>query len=216
MAHSVTAKQLRCIDRLICIESATVKISWESCHPLVFSLLSAMHKKAFTLLEMLIVIVIIAILMTIGLNMNRDALPLLKSSISQQQLLNDYQTVRSHTQNSSYYNGVHYDMASVIISGDTLSSQFGESPITRTVYSDIQVSTGLAIQLKPYTIGCQLSGSIATGVTFSIMSTIAKRSYCYHLDTATCLISTRKSIINAHDGSTSCSAGSDGPLHYTP
>lgn len=74
-----------------------------------------MGKKAFTLIEILIVVVIIGTLMLIGLGMNQNQISTLKSRNLIENLQGDRDQAFMQNLNSSYINGMHYQFMKISI-----------------------------------------------------------------------------------------------------
>lgn len=138
-------------------------------------------KRWFTLIEMLIVIVIAAILMTITMQMGGRFIQDIKARQIREQVLTDYSIIRWQLLQSRTIDSVTIGKNGTISWGDdTLTLAAGEHTTTRS-YPHLQIS-GPTITITPYVLWCTVESDNKLTMNFDL----SKKTYCYTIQPSTC------------------------------
>jgi prepilin-type N-terminal cleavage/methylation domain-containing protein len=151
-------------------------------------------KRAFTLIELIIVLVIISILMGATMRFGSSRITDLKSQALKDKFLDSYATVYSQNMVSSYYQAQHYQSLHIRIGADvqydydsgvalSLFRETGAMSISWLAL-DALPQNEITLTFVPYHMWCSIDAWSGV-VSFQLMVKPAK-TYCFSLMTDTC------------------------------
>ena len=146
-------------------------------------------KKAFTLIEMVIVLVIIGILMGVTMKFSSNRIVDLKAQSLKDAFVDSYALAQSQNLASSYHWKFHYTTMTLTFwngilaqydgSGDTqLFSDMEHMKLTNVIWTQV-------LSLTPYHMGCTLNEW--TWVSFNL-EVNGNKTYCFSINPNTCTL----------------------------
>ncbi|MCK9467549.1 MAG: type II secretion system GspH family protein [Candidatus Absconditabacterales bacterium] len=168
--------------------------------------------KAFTILELTIVIVIIGILMAATMKFGGDRIAILNNKNIQEQFLDNFSSLQIQNNMTNYHSGKTYQTLQIkfiskkdsfsyfyhaydsIIDTGTMFVEGGKYSIEKIILDEKEVSDA-NIYMKPYTLGCIIKEKEEEGsgdsknFKISILVNDAKE-YCFSIASNNCKIKT--------------------------
>lgn len=162
------------------------------------------NPKAFTLVEMLVVIVLIGVIISMTMFFSLDRLQQLQGQTAKEQFVSDIKFLRTHTLASSLYDWQAYQSATITIQDQdtgftqtfvTLEDTIQEQKVLQndwyihTIYQQNPVEA-LSIIYTPYEIGCSIQveeSTIQQGVV-ALVTYFWTARYCFAIQPNTCTI----------------------------
>lgn len=148
-------------------------------------------KKAFTLIELMIVITVIGILMGVTMKFSSNRIVDLKAQSLKDRLVDDYAMIQSQNLASSYHGENRYSTWTLTLWNWMLVQYDGSGDIQ--LFSDMQhmnikhISWASSLLFTPYRMGCLLSGGGWTWVSFDL-EVNGNKTYCFSISSATCTL----------------------------
>ena len=164
-------------------------------------------KKAFTLVEMVIVLLVIGILMAATMRFGSGRIVDLKAQSLKEQFVGYYNDIYSQNMTSSFRDGKKYQLLTVSFESG-MRYQVDQGPFVvepklsslmfRALMLDDQKANTIQLQFTPYVLGCSIiSSDMQWTVTWNIFSFQAYvpengKQYCFEINSETCkLIETK-------------------------
>lgn len=149
-------------------------------------------KKAFTLIEMVIVLVVIGILMGATMYFGSDRIVDLKAQSLKDSFVDEYHMVHSHNLASSYQGTYRYSTGTIRLDPDQWVVVAYDGIVTGQLLSDltnmkVQISWPNTLSFVPYHMGCEMMGGTWTGISFTLLITPHKK-YCFDIRLDTCTL----------------------------
>lgn len=163
---------------------------------------SRIAKKAFTLLEIIIVLSIISILLTVTLRFWSNRIKDLTYQSTKEQFVATYEQLYSQTLTSNYHNNIRYDTLHITLGSwaKQLSYRFDNGVVQSSHISEPFILSGLKlddkdienvnISMRPYTLGCTLWISWSM-LSFTLLVEQIQ-SYCFTINNDTCKLIEKK------------------------
>ncbi len=161
-------------------------------------------KKAFTLVEMVIVLLVIGILMAATMRFGSGRIVDLKAQSLKEQFVGYYNDLYSQNMTSSFRDGKKYQKLIVtfesglryqVDQGPSLTEPKLSSLTFREFLLDGEKTAAVHIQFTPYVLGCFLTSvQWSTGEVFSFQAYVPEngKQYCFEISSETCkLIETK-------------------------
>lgn len=149
-----------------------------------------MKKNAFTLIEVILVVIIIGLILSATIGMWTTYLKTLQTKSDKERVVSLLDYVLSYTRSSNYFRNIKYSYADIIFVSTWASvvldtgTGFDSAILYNTIISSWSNET---IRLTPYSIACtQVSNPTATWFYFTIQSSINNDSYCFVLKLDVC------------------------------
>ena len=169
----------------------------------VFSFLLAMKnsfilaKKAFTLMEILIVIVIIGILLAVTMRFWSGRINDLKAQSYKEQFVSYYNELYSQNMTSSFRDATKYKQLNILFSSGISYQLDGVRPASASDFSsllfrdfllDSWAASSVQLQFVPYELWCGISSPTATGAVVSFHAYMPEngKQYCFEIASETC------------------------------
>ncbi len=162
----------------------------------VFIFFSCM-KKAFTLIEIVIVLIVISILMAATMSFGSNRIVDLKAQSLKEHFVGYYNEIFRQNLTSSFRDGIKYQSLTVAFATGVSYSTDHQAPISDQQLSDIAFS-GLLLDnhpyptidvvFAPYVLGCSLAAASATWSLFSFHLIVPQngKQYCFEIASQTC------------------------------
>ena len=155
-------------------------------------------KRAFTLIEIVIVLVIIGILMGVTMKFWSNRITDLKAQSFKDKFADSYTSVVSQDLASSYHGQEHYQSVHIFIDSG-MSYQYDSGVLTSLIYDPQHMSltnlqlndhavSSIQLSLTPYHIWCANDGSSSGVVSFQLLIDQNKK-YCFGISLDTCALS---------------------------
>lgn len=160
--------------------------------------------KAFTLVEMLLVMVIMGFILMMGCYFSNGQLQEIQTKTVKEDLLSTYQSYYLKNLFTSVYHNQKYSHLNIEFSPDENQISFSfsggknEEDNTEIYKPDFTMKTAtiswtdnsswFTVQLTPYTLWCVFSGDIKTWSAFVTVEMQNEKKYCFEISTQTCRI----------------------------
>lgn len=158
--------------------------------------------KAFTMLELIIVIVIISVLIWISMRFGWDRINFLKHKVSQEQILDFYNSIYSRNLSTNYFEWKIYDKLNVslvkwrpnflysyLFDDNILFSWSSFVEWWSYIIDDLKLNDkeveNIEIEMIPYNLWCKISWSDTSEATISTFVNSSKK-YCFSIDSENC------------------------------
>ena len=155
-------------------------------------------KKAFTLIEMTIVLLVIGILMAATMRFWSNRIVDLKAQSLKEQFVGRYNDLYSQNMTSSFRNGQKYQQLAIgfgsgvwyqIDSGVFVSDAKLYGLVFRSFMIDDNETTSVNLSFAPYVLGCSFAWSL---FSFQVFVPENGKQYCFEIPSETCkLIETK-------------------------
>ncbi|MFA5748038.1 MAG: type II secretion system protein [Candidatus Absconditabacterales bacterium] len=157
-------------------------------------------KRAFTLIEMMIVIAVIAILLTVTLKFGNSRILDLKNQSSKEEFTSFYNQLYSQNLISNYQNAQKYNFMEIYLStGIGYSYDGNKDIIYNQISKDINIiglnisgkqSDKVKLKLLPFKLGCDIinTNTNLTGdsLQFNILVGKTQKKYCFEIGSQNC------------------------------
>jgi len=150
-------------------------------------------KKAFTLIELIVVICILSILFGIGMNFGNNRIVELKAQTMKERFVSTYTSLVDQRLISSYQANTRYSRLTISFASGIVSSFDGRVTTSLLPFVQGMQLSGLSLDwlpvkelnlvAKPYQLPCSFSSS-GDKLSFRLISRGAQ--YCFSIDSATC------------------------------
>lgn len=149
-------------------------------------------KKAFTLLELVIVLVVIGILMGVTMYFGSNRIVDLKAQSLKDQFVDNFAAVQSQNLASSYHGEERYTTLEIALTENSIMASYDGSG-SRELLPEPQnmklknITWTPTLSLTPYQIWCALDGSDAAWLSFDL-EVNGNKLYCFTIDLAACTL----------------------------
>lgn len=160
--------------------------------------LSVYMKKAFTLIEMVIVLLVIGVLMTATMRFGSGRIVDLKAQSLKEQFVGRYNDLYNQNMTSSFRDGTKYQQLTIGFGSGTWYQTDQGTPIFdsklnglvfRSFVIDEDETSSVNLSFAPYVIGCSFEWSL---FSFQVFVPENGKQYCFEIPSETCkLIETR-------------------------
>lgn len=168
-------------------------------HTMCFTLFVCMKNfRAFTLFEMLIVIIIIGILTSMTFYFGTERIRDLDRQTLRDRFVDTFNTTVGKTRMASYLYGQHYTSLHMYIFSGAHGFQIGVSWTMDAIYTGFDLNTlridrigkkpykYIDVSLQPYSVWCTILADKSALSWIDIQATVVNQSSCFYLDAGIC------------------------------
>ena len=158
-----------------------------------------MRKKAFTLIEIVLVLLIISILLVATMHFGSNRIIDLKAQSSKESFESYYRDLSRQNLTSSFRDGVHYERLSIVLDtrmsyqldSGSIVSQFPQNLSIQNIFAWSSSVDSAQIILTPYHLWCSLFANghrIEDVLRFGLLIPENGKQYCFEITDQTCTL----------------------------